>query len=83
MHEIDLYVNFTKGVVAVPRSEAQKRADKKYHDKTYKNLQVSVKIADYNDIDEYCKRKNISKANMIVNSVKYCMENNIEFEDKE
>ncbi|MBQ8843137.1 MAG: hypothetical protein IJZ65_10970 [Ruminiclostridium sp.] len=67
----------------MPRSEAQKRADKKYHAKTYKNLQVSVKISDYEAIDEYCKAKNISKANMIVNSVKYCMENGIEFEEKE
>lgn len=65
------------------RSEAQKRADKKYHAKTYKNLQVSVKISDYNEIDEYCKKNDISKAAMIVNSVKYCMENNIIFNDSD
>ena len=64
------------------RSEAQKRADKKYYAKNYKNLQVSVKISDYNDIDEYCKKNNISKANLIVNSVKYCIENNIDLSDK-
>jgi len=65
------------------RSEAQKRADKKYYAKNYKNLQVSVKISDYNDIDEYCKKNNISKANLIVNSVKYCIENNIDLSDKD
>ncbi len=64
-------------------SEAKKRANKKYSAKTYKNLQVSVKIADYEAIDEYCRSKNISKANMIVNSVKYCMENGIEFDNEQ
>ena len=62
----------------MPRSEAQKRADKKYHAKTYKNLQVSVKISDYEAIDAFCKDKNISKANLIVKSVMYCMENDID-----
>ena len=28
------------------RSEAQKRADVKYHAKTYKNLQISTRIAE-------------------------------------
>lgn len=64
------------------RSEAQKRADKKYAAKTYKNLQVSVKISDYDEIDKYCKDKDISKASMIINSVKYCMENNIDFKNE-
>ncbi len=64
-------------------SEARKRANRKYHAKTYKNLQVSVKIADYNEIDEYCKSKNISKASMIINSVKYCMKNGIDFDGEE
>ncbi len=65
------------------RSEAQKRADKKYAAKTYKNLQVSVKISDYKAIDEYCKSKNISKASLIINSVRYCMDNGIDFEKDE
>ena len=64
-------------------SEARKKANRKYAAKTYKNLQVSVKISDYNEIDEYCKKNDISKATMIVNSVKYCMKNNIDLSDKD
>lgn len=65
------------------RSEAQKRADKKYAAKTYKNLQVSVRISDYDKIDKYCKSKDISKASLIINSVNYCIENNIDFKTEE
>lgn len=60
------------------RSEAQKRADKKYHAKTYRNLQMSVKIADYEIVDNYCKSANISKASFIINACKYCIDNNID-----
>ena len=63
-------------------SEARKKANKKYAAKTYKNLQVSVKIADYNEIDEYCKEKGISKAALIVNSVKYCIDNKVDFKEE-
>ena len=59
------------------RSEAQKRADVKYHAKTYKNLQISARIADYELIDNYCKLIGLSKAATIVNAIKYLIENNV------
>ena len=59
------------------RSEAQKRADVKYHAKTYKNLQISARIADYELIDNYCKSIGLSKAATIVNAIKYLIENNV------
>ena len=59
------------------RSEAQKRADVKYHAKTYKNLQISARIADYELIDNYCKSIGLSKAVTIVNAIKYLIENNV------
>lgn len=59
------------------RSEAQKRADVKYHAKTYKNLQISARIADYELIDNYCKSIGMSKAATIVNAIKYLIENNV------
>ena len=62
----------------MPRSEAQKRADRKYAAKTYKNLQVSARIADYEKIDKYSKDNNISKAQLIIKSVMYCIDNNID-----
>ena len=59
------------------RSEAQKRADVKYHAKTYKNLQISARVADYELIDNYCESIGLSKAATIVNAIKYLIENNV------
>lgn len=61
----------------MPRSEAQKKADKKYNSKTYKNIQAAIKIDDYNIIDNYCKSTGISKATLIVEGCKmYISQNN-------
>jgi len=57
----------------MPRSEAQKRADKKYNAKTYRNIQAAVKKAEYEMIDEYCKKTGISKARLIVEGCKMYM----------
>lgn len=66
----------------MPRSEAQKRADKKYRQKklndgTKKQINATLDIDIYNMIDNYCKDNNISKAKLITNSIKYIIENNI------
>ncbi len=65
------------------RSEAQKKADKKYRykklaDGTKKQINATVNADDYNLIDNFCKENNISKAHFIVESAKYCIENNID-----
>ncbi len=60
------------------RSEAQKKADRKYYDKTYKNLQVSIKIDDYNFIDDLAKSRSMSKAGLIVKAMHYIHDNNID-----
>ena len=60
------------------RTEAQKRADKKYNAKTYKNFQAHIKIADWEMIDNYCKTNDISKASILVNAIKYCIDHNID-----
>ena len=64
------------------RSEAQKKADKKYSDKVRytKNrpLNVTVSVEDYNTIDEHCKKQDISKAKFIVAACKYIINNDIE-----
>ncbi len=68
------------------RSEAQKKADKKYNEKVRytKNrpLNVTVAVDDYNVIDEFCKNNEISKAQFIIKSCKYIIENNINFKDE-
>lgn len=64
------------------RSEAQKAADKKYRTKklsdgTKKQINATLDIEDYNIIDEYCIKHNISKAKFIVAACKYCVDNDI------
>lgn len=59
----------------MPKSEAQKRADKKYRykklsDGTKKQINATLDIEDYNIIDTFCKDNNISKASLIVKACK-------------
>ena len=60
------------------RTEAQKRADKKYKDKTYKTFTVNAKIADYEKIELFCNANNISKAQLLLRAAMYVIDNNIE-----
>lgn len=67
----------------MPRSEAQKRADKKYNQKrmrdgSIKNLSVKISPTDYNILDTYCKTVTVSKAVFIVRACKYCIKHNID-----
>ncbi len=69
------------------KSEAQKRADRKYRmkklsDGTKKQINATLDIADYRMIDDYCTANNISKASLIVNSIRYVIDNNIDIKPK-
>ena len=59
------------------QTEAQKRAKKKYIDKTYKNLAIHIRPENVQLIDNYCKSIGLSKAATIVNAIKYLIENNV------
>lgn len=64
------------------RSEAQKKADKKYRTKkltdgTKKQINATLNIDDYNMIDKYCNDNGISKASFIVATAKYCIDHDI------
>lgn len=72
-----------KGVSSMPRSEAQKRADKKYHDKKYRTFSVNAKVDEYEMIAKYCEKNGISKNALLLNSARYCIENNIDLKTKE
>ena len=69
----------------MPKSDAQKKADKKYRykklkDGTKKQINATLNIDDYNYIDIYCKNNNISKARQSVGACRYCIENNIDLD---
>lgn len=51
-------------------SKAHIRASNKYNMKNYKKLQAFIKPADFELIDNFCKEKKISKAELIVKSCK-------------
>lgn len=64
------------------RTEAQKRADKKYrakkmHDGTKKQLNVALNIDDYNMINDFCNNMEISKPSFITGACRYFIENQI------
>ena len=62
----------------VRNSEARIRASARYNAKTYKNIAIRIKPADYALIDDYAHSHNISKASLITRAVKYCIANNID-----
>ena len=70
------------------RSEAQKKADKKYRykklaDGTKKQINATISAEDYELIDNFCKDNDISKAQFIIKSCKYIIENNIDLKSEE
>ena len=69
------------------KTEAQKRADKKYRmkklkDGTKKQINATLDIADYNLIDNFCKANKISKAQLIVKSCKLYIESELTSKNK-
>ena len=65
----------------MPRSEAQKRADKKYQAKTYKRVAVNVRLDYFPRIDEYMKNHNIESSSAFFNcAAKYIIDNNIDMD---
>lgn len=63
--------SITKGVTNMAVSKAHIKASNKYNKENYKKIQANVKPEDYTLIDDYCKRKKISKAKLIVEACKY------------
>lgn len=62
----------------MPRSDAQKRADKKYLAKTYKRYAVNARVEFAAVIDAYCKEHSISNSALFLTAVRYCFDNDID-----
>ena len=63
------------------RTDAQKKADKRYRNKkltdgTKKQINATLDINDYDIIDTYCKNSGMSKAQLIVTACKEYIKNN-------
>ena len=63
------------------RTDAQKKADKRYRNKklndgTKKQINATLDINDYAMIDNYCKNIGMSKAQLIVAACKEYIKNN-------
>ena len=59
-------------------SKAHIKASNKYNKENYKKIQANIKPADFAIIEDYCKDTGLSKATVIVNAIKYCIENNVD-----
>lgn len=65
----------------MPRSEAQKRADKKYVAKTYKRIAVNTRKDYIPQIEEYMNKYGIQSYSGLFNSaVKYIISNDIKLD---
>jgi predicted DNA-binding protein len=51
-------------------SEAQKKANKKYFDNNYKQVKLSMPIKEAEALENFCKKKNCSKAGFIRDAIK-------------
>jgi hypothetical protein len=59
-------------------TKAHINASKKYNAKTYKAFTVNAKIAEYEKISEYCEKNDVSKAQLLLRSALYCIDNDID-----
>ena len=67
----------------MPRSDAQKRADKKYTAKTYHRYAINIRKEYVPAIEEYKEKNGISSDSGIFSAaMKYCIENNIDLKNE-
>ncbi len=68
----------------MPRSEAQKRADKKYIAKTYKRCAVNFRREHLEALEKYNAELGIESDSGIFNAaLMYCIENNIDLKKRQ
>lgn len=60
------------------RTEAQKRADRKYKSQNYKSIMSNTKIQDVAIYEQYAIQHNLSMSKLITSCINYCINNNID-----
>lgn len=60
----------------MPRSEAQKRADKKYFKENWKQVKLSMPKQEADALDKFCADKGFTRAGLIRKLIKEYMEQN-------
>jgi hypothetical protein len=60
------------------RTEAQKRADRKYDALHYRTIGGKVKIQDIAIYEQYAIQHNMSMSKLITSCINYCINNNID-----
>lgn len=69
--------NIYKGCDRVAMSKAHIEASSRYNQKNYRSFTVNAKISEYNKIEKYCIANGISKAQLLLKSAAYVIDNNI------
>ena len=59
-------------------TKAHIKASNKYNKENYKKIQANIKPDDYKMIEEHCAATGISKAQLIVKAIRYCVEHDID-----
>ena len=78
---LDVYEIYRGDSMSV--SKAHMKASNKYNKANYKQLKANIKPEDYELIDDFCKDNDMSKAQFIIKSCKYIIENNIDLKSEE
>lgn len=60
------------------RSEAQKRADRKYDAKHYGTITGKAKLQDIAVYERYAAKYGVTKSKLITSCINYCINNNID-----
>lgn len=64
-------------MIVISVSEAQKKANKKYFDKNYKQVKLSMPIIEAEALEEHCEKYNYSRAGFIREAIKEKIERDI------
>ena len=67
-----------KKYIERPELFNQKEYNKEYKKNHYKSISISVKPDFATTLNDYCQQAGFSKTELIVKSVLYCIDNNIE-----
>lgn len=60
------------------RTEAQKRANRKYYALHYKTIGGKIPLEHLPEIEQYALKNGLTISRLVVKSITYCMENRIE-----